>query len=37
MAVKMEIALKEDLFDAEGAGLCRKILDYFGWTVGMPG
>lgn len=34
MAVKMEIALKEDLFDAEGAGLCRKISDYFGWTVG---
>ncbi|HOV86058.1 MAG TPA: AIR synthase-related protein [Syntrophobacteraceae bacterium] len=34
MAVKLEIALKEDLFDAEGAGLCRKILDYFGWKVG---
>ena len=34
MAVRLEIALKENLFDAEGASLCRKILDYFGWNVG---
>ena len=34
MAVRLEIALKEHLFDAEGASLCRKIHDYFGWDVG---
>ena len=34
MAVRLEIALKEHLFDAEGASLCRKIHDYFGWKVG---
>jgi len=30
----MEITLKDHLFDPEGAGLCRKIEDYFGWRVG---
>ncbi len=34
MAVRLEITLKSHLFDAEGAGLCRKISDYFGWRVG---
>lgn len=34
MAVRLEIALKSHLFDAEGASLCRKIQDYFGWRVG---
>jgi phosphoribosylformylglycinamidine synthase len=30
MPHRLEIALKEDLFDAEGAGICRKAKDYFG-------
>lgn len=34
MASRLEIALKDHLFDAEGAGLCRKVIDYFGWSVG---
>ncbi|MGV8075361.1 MAG: AIR synthase-related protein [Syntrophobacteraceae bacterium] len=34
MAVRLEITLKNHLFDAEGAGLCRKIGDYFGRRVG---
>lgn len=34
MAVRLEIALKPHLFDAEGSELCRKIRDYFGWHVG---
>lgn len=34
MAVRLEIALKPHLFDAEGSDLCRKIRDYFGWHVG---
>ncbi|NTU47795.1 MAG: phosphoribosylformylglycinamidine synthase, partial [Syntrophobacteraceae bacterium] len=33
MAVKLEIGLKAHLFDPEGANLCRKIRDYFGWEV----
>ena len=33
MATRLEIALKSHLFDAEGASLCRKIRDYFGWHV----
>ncbi len=33
MAVKLEIGLKPELFDPEGAGLCKKIRDYFGWEV----
>lgn len=35
MAKRMEITLKRHLFDPEGAGLCRKIGDYFGWRVGQ--
>jgi len=34
MAKRMEITLKDHLFDPEGAGLCRRIRDYFGWHVG---
>jgi phosphoribosylformylglycinamidine synthase subunit PurSL len=34
MAKRLEITLKPHLFDAEGAGLCTKIRDYFGWQVG---
>lgn len=33
MAVKLEIGLKANLFDPEGASLCKKIRDYFGWHV----
>ncbi|MGQ9749320.1 AIR synthase-related protein [Desulfosoma sp.] len=33
MAVRLEIALKPHLFDAEGFELCRKIREYFGWHV----
>jgi len=29
MPHRLEIALKENLFDAEGAGICRKAKDYF--------
>jgi phosphoribosylformylglycinamidine synthase subunit PurSL len=34
MAARLEITLKKHLFDAEGASLCRKIHDYFGWDAG---
>ncbi|MFP5212107.1 MAG: AIR synthase-related protein [Acidobacteriota bacterium] len=34
MAKRLEITLKDHLFDPEGAGLCRKIRDYFGLYVG---
>jgi phosphoribosylformylglycinamidine synthase subunit PurSL len=30
MPHRLEIALKEDLFDAEGEGICRKSKNYFG-------
>jgi phosphoribosylformylglycinamidine synthase subunit PurSL len=30
MTARLEIMLKPELFDAEGAGLCRKANDYFG-------
>ena len=30
MPYRLEIALKENLFDAEGTGICRKAKDYFG-------
>ena len=33
MAARLEISLRKHLFDAEGASLCRKIGDYFGWHV----
>ncbi len=33
MAARLEIALKKHLFDPEGASLCRKVHDYFGWHV----
>ncbi len=35
MAARLEITLKRPLFDAEGATLCRRIHDYFGWDVGQ--
>jgi phosphoribosylformylglycinamidine synthase subunit PurSL len=35
MAARLEISLKRPLFDAEGATLCRRIHDYFGWEVGQ--
>lgn len=34
MAVRLELALRGNLFDPEGASLCRKIQDYFGWKAG---
>lgn len=34
MAERIEISLKDHLFDPEGAGLCRRIKEYFGWHVG---
>ena len=35
MAKRLEVTLKDHLFDAEGASLCRKIRDYFCWHVGQ--
>jgi len=34
MAKRLETALKDHLFDPEGAGLCRRVRDYFGWEIG---
>ncbi|MBW2108267.1 MAG: phosphoribosylformylglycinamidine synthase subunit PurS [Deltaproteobacteria bacterium] len=34
MPSRLEITLKEDLFDAEGAAIRRKANDYFGYHVG---
>ncbi len=34
MVARLEITLKSHLFDAEGASLCRKVRDYFGWDPG---
>jgi phosphoribosylformylglycinamidine (FGAM) synthase PurS component len=34
MATRLETALKDHLFDPEGAGLCRRVRDYFGWEIG---
>ncbi|MGC9967470.1 MAG: AIR synthase-related protein [Syntrophobacteraceae bacterium] len=34
MAKRLETALKDHLFDAEGASLCRRVRDYFGWQIG---
>jgi phosphoribosylformylglycinamidine synthase len=33
MPARLEITLKPDLFDAEGAAICRKANDYFGFQV----
>ncbi|MBW2317340.1 MAG: phosphoribosylformylglycinamidine synthase [Deltaproteobacteria bacterium] len=33
MPSRLEIALKPELFDAEGASICRKANDYFGFSV----
>ncbi len=33
MAARLEIALREGLFDAEGAALVRKARDYFGYEL----
>ncbi len=33
MPARLEITLKPDLFDAEGAAVCRKANDYFGLDV----
>ncbi len=33
MSARLEIALRDDLFDAEGANLTRKARDYFGYQV----
>lgn len=30
---RLEITLKPDLFDAEGAAICRKANDYFGFNI----
>lgn len=34
MAKRLETALKDHLFDPEGASLCRRVRDYFGWEIG---
>jgi phosphoribosylformylglycinamidine synthase II len=34
MIKRLETALKPHLFDPEGAGLCRRVRDYFGWEIG---
>lgn len=33
MPTRLEITLKPDLFDAEGAAICRKANDYFGFNI----
>jgi len=35
MAIRLETALKEHLFDPEGASLCARVRDYFGWELGQ--
>ncbi len=35
MAKRLETALKDHLFDPEGASLCRRVRDYFGWEIGQ--
>lgn len=35
MAIRLETALKEHLFDPEGASLCGRVRDYFGWEIGQ--
>ncbi len=34
MPIRLETALKKDLFDPEGASLTRKVRRYFGWEIG---
>ncbi len=34
MARRLETALKDHLFDPEGASLCRRVRNYFGWEIG---
>ncbi len=34
MTKRLETALKPHLFDPDGAGLCRRVRDYFGWEIG---
>ena len=34
MTIRLEISLKEHLFDPEGAGLRSRVRDYFGWEIG---
>lgn len=34
MTKRLETALRPDLFDPEGASLCRRVRDYFGWKIG---
>ena len=33
MAKRLETALKDHLFDPEGAGLCRRVRNYVGWEI----
>jgi phosphoribosylformylglycinamidine synthase len=33
MSARLEVTLKPDLFDAEGATICRKANDYFGFNI----
>lgn len=33
MSARLEITLRPDLFDAEGAAVCRKANDYFGFNI----
>ncbi|MFZ2446228.1 MAG: AIR synthase-related protein [Syntrophobacteraceae bacterium] len=35
MAIRLETALKAHLFDPEGASLCARVRDYFGWEIGQ--
>lgn len=34
MIKRLEITLKDHLFDPAGASLCRRVWDYFGWKIG---
>ena len=33
MPARLEVTLKPELFDAEGAAICRKANDYFGFNI----
>ncbi|MGC8492910.1 MAG: AIR synthase-related protein [Syntrophobacteraceae bacterium] len=34
MVKRLDTCLKPGLFDPEGASLCRRVRDYFGWEIG---
>ncbi len=34
MVKRLDTCFKPELFDPEGASLCRRVRDYFGWEIG---